>query len=88
MNTTTIDIEIPKDILLSLNENTDELTKKMKLYTALILFKEHKLTIGKAAEFSDLSLYNFMMEAGKHNIDIITYDENELENELEILDKC
>lgn len=56
MNTKTLQLEIPADIFLSLNENEQEFLKLMKLYTALFLFKEQKLSIGKAAQLSGLSL--------------------------------
>ncbi|MBN2534001.1 MAG: UPF0175 family protein [Spirochaetales bacterium] len=54
-------------------------------YTALFLFQEQKLSIGKAARLSGLSIYDFMMEAGKHNVPVINYDVKDLKQELETL---
>ena len=85
MNTKTVRLEIPSDIFLSLNENEQEFSKQMKLYTALFLFRERKLSIGKAAQLSGLSIYEFMMEAGKHNVPVINYDTEDLKQELEAL---
>ena len=88
MNNSVITLEIPKDIIISLNEDCKQISYEMKLYYALLLFKEHKLTIGQAAKLSDCSIYDFMIEAGKHNIPVIDYNEEDLEKELEILRKC
>lgn len=60
----------------------------MKLDTALRLYSKHKLSIGKAAELSGLSLHDFMIQAGKHNIPVISYEEEDLKKELEYLDQC
>ncbi|MBN2444924.1 MAG: UPF0175 family protein [Spirochaetales bacterium] len=60
----------------------------MKLYTALLLFQEQKLSIGKAAQLSGLCIYDFMMEAGKHNVAVINYDTQDLKQELEVLNEC
>lgn len=88
MKTKTLKLEIPSDIILSLNENEQQFLKQMKLYTALFLFLEQKLSIGKAAQLSGMDIYNFMMEAGKHNVPVINYDTHDLRQELDILKEC
>ncbi len=77
-----ISFNISDDLLLTLNENESELTNKIKLYAALQLFKEHKLTIGQAAELAGMSKYDFMRISGKYDIPIIDYNPSDLEDEL------
>jgi hypothetical protein len=51
MRMISIQFEIPEDILYSLNVNTAEFTQQMRLYSALQWFKDHKLSLSKAAAF-------------------------------------
>jgi predicted HTH domain antitoxin len=76
-----INFTVSEDFLISLNENAEELKYKMKLYTALHLFKEHKLSIGQAAEFACITKYEFMLTCGKYDIPVIDYDPSELTEE-------
>jgi len=57
----------------------------IKLSTALMLFKKSKFSIEQASKFANLSIYDFMEECSKNQIPIISYDENELENELKLM---
>jgi predicted HTH domain antitoxin len=59
MNTQTITIDLPSDILLSLNENENELRQDIKLSLAIRLYRLQKLTIGKAAQIAGLSRFDF-----------------------------
>ena len=83
MKTAEIRFEIPEDILNALNQNRAEFTKQLRLYTALQLFKNHKLSVGKAAELANMSRDEFLIELDKNEIDFIAYDPSELEAELE-----
>ena len=78
-----INFKIPEDILNVLNQDIHEFTQQSRLYTALQLFKNHKLSFGKAAELADISKDEFLIETDKNKIDYISYDEMELESELE-----
>ena len=59
MNTESVTIDFPSDILLTLNENENELKRHIKLSLAIRLYKLQKLTIGKAAQLAGLSRYDF-----------------------------
>ena len=50
MNTQTISIDLPSDILLALNETEAELKQRIKTSLAMRLYRLQKLTIGKAAQ--------------------------------------
>lgn len=70
MNTQTISIEFPTDILLALNESETELKKDIKISLAIRLYRLEKLTIGKAAQLSGLSRYDFETLLSEHEIPI------------------
>ena len=66
-----LSLNISDEILNTLKLNKDMLARKMKLYTALHLFKEHKLTIVQSAKLADYELEEFMKECGRHHIAVI-----------------
>jgi predicted HTH domain antitoxin len=59
MNTHTISIDFPSDLLLALNETEAELKQRIKTSLAMRLYKLQKLTIGKAAQLSGLTRFEF-----------------------------
>ena len=59
--------------------------KFIKIKIALILFKNNKFSIEQASDFSNLSLYDFMDECKKKKIPVISYDEDELANEMKLM---
>ena len=82
-----INFEIPDDILYSLNENRAEFINKIRLYSAIQLYKDHKLSLGKAARLAGIEKMCFMFELGKFEIPVINYDDEELEQELAAFQK-
>ena len=83
MRATQISFQISESILQALNQSRDEFINQMRLFTALQLFKNHKLSFGQAAELAGLSREKFLIELDNYNIDLIDYDAAELEQELE-----
>lgn len=83
MKATQITFQISETILQTLNQSQAEFTDQMRLFTALHLFKNHKLSLGQAAELAGLSRERFVIELDAHHIDLIDYDAAELEQELE-----
>jgi len=57
----------------------------IRLSIALMLFKNAKFSIEQASHFANLSLYDFMDECKKNQIAVISYDEDVLENEMELM---
>ena len=81
----TITLNIPEFVLLTLNEDIQELKDIIKINTALMLFKNSKFSIEQARHFANLSLYDFMEECKKNQIPIISYTKDELENEMKLM---
>jgi predicted HTH domain antitoxin len=77
MNTQPITIDLPSDILLALNETEDELKQGIKTSLAMRLYRLQKLTIGKAAQLSGLSRFEFETLLSENEIPIsnLTIDE-------------
>jgi predicted HTH domain antitoxin len=59
MTLQTIHIELPADILLTLNESEKELKKRIRTALAIQLYTQQKVTIGKAAQIAALSRFEF-----------------------------
>ena len=85
MNSQTITIDFPSDILLALNESEGELKKRIKLALAIQLYDLQKLTIGKAAQLSGYSLLEFETELSKNKISISNLTQDDVLNDIEKL---
>ena len=70
MNTQTITIDFPSDILLALNATEAELKQNIKTSLAMRLYRLQKLTIGKAAQLSGLSRFDFETLLSENEIPI------------------
>lgn len=70
MNTKRISIDLPADILLTLNKNENELKKDIKISLAINLYRVQKLTIGKAAQLCGLSRFEFETLLSENEIPI------------------
>lgn len=87
MRTTELNLSVPEEVLYTLNETKTEFIKKMKFYTAIELYKMQKLSMGKAAELAEMNKVEFMLEAGKYDVPVINYEEDDFKEEIErILD--
>jgi predicted HTH domain antitoxin len=70
MNTQTLTIDFPSDILLALNSTEDELKQDVKISLAIRLYRLQKLTIGKAAQLSGMSRFEFETLLSENEIPI------------------
>jgi predicted HTH domain antitoxin len=61
------------------------LEKELKLFTALMLVKQGKISVSKGAELSEMSIYDFMGECKKNEIPVIDYSREELKQEFEAI---
>ncbi|MGB3587922.1 MAG: UPF0175 family protein [Tunicatimonas sp.] len=70
MSVQKIHIELPADILLTLNENEMELKQQIKQALAIQLYSKKKVTLGKAAQIADLSRLAFENLLAENDIPI------------------
>lgn len=85
MTVQTFNINVPSDILLTINETEVEFEKRIKISIATTLFLEEKLTIGKAAELAEMSKYEFENLLSKNKIPISLLSINEVLSDIEKL---
>ncbi|HET7116046.1 MAG TPA: UPF0175 family protein [Hanamia sp.] len=85
MNSQTITIDFPGDILLALNESEGDLKKRIKLALAIQLYELQKLTIGKAAQLSGVSRFEFETELSKNKISISNLTKDDILSDIEKL---
>jgi predicted HTH domain antitoxin len=78
-----ISIDFPNDILLALNESENDLKERIKLTLAFQLYQLQKLTIGKAAQLSGMSRFEFEKELSKNKISISTLNEEDVLSDIE-----
>lgn len=83
MKMTELKLNIPEDILYTLNETKSGFVKMMKLYAAMELYKEQKLSMGKAAELAEMNKTDFMFKLGEYGIPVINYDVDDFLEEVE-----
>lgn len=69
-----ISLELPSDILLTLNESENELKKNIRISFAIRLYSQQKLTIGKAAQVAGLSRIDFETLLSENNIPVSNLD--------------
>jgi predicted HTH domain antitoxin len=83
MKTVELKLNVPEEILYTLNESKNSFIKQMKFFTALEFFRLHKLSMGKAAELAEMDKVDFMLEAGKSGVAVIDYEIEDFNEELE-----
>ena len=85
MSTQTISINFPSDILLALNETESEFKKRTKIALAIRLYESQKLTIGKAAQISGISRFEFETILSENEIPISNLTIDDVINDIEKL---
>jgi predicted HTH domain antitoxin len=73
---TLLELKLPKALIDDVSEN------ELKLYLAIMLYKERKISAGQAAKLAGLTLLDFMYELGKHKAAFTNITAEELEEEL------
>src|SRR3990170_1190149 len=87
-----IEIDLPQDIIFVMRgmEKPEDVKRKMKMALALLLFQEKSISLGKAAELSDVSRVRFLevLEVLKeHGLPSYEYSEQDFERDQDALVK-
>jgi predicted HTH domain antitoxin len=80
-----INIDLPSDILLTLNESEKKVKARIKTSFAILLYVQRKVTIGKAAQIAEMSRLQFETVLAEHQIPISTLDLDDLLNDIKKL---
>ena len=83
-------IDLSEELYLSLSSvglTKDKLAQESKKLLALKFYKGKILSLGKAAELSGLSKWDFIEYLAENDIPAVDYDEDELRRELSAVDR-
>ena len=82
MQTVSLKLEIPSDLLTLLRKSRREMEEDAQLWVMLELFRHRRVSAGKAAELAGLSLSEFMDAAREHHIEWASYTDEEMDREV------
>lgn len=78
-----IEIEVPEELFLNLNQSDEEFKNELKLLMAMDLYKKSRLSLGKAAELSGFSKLGFIDMLNFRGEPVFNYSEDEIARELQ-----
>lgn len=82
IQTVSINLNLPQDLLGILRKSRSEMEKAIYHWIALELFRERKISSGKAAELAHINISEFMDLTRRQKIEWISYTEEELDKEI------
>ncbi len=85
MERISVTLTLPRDLLDALEGPEDQREQRLKLLIALELFREEKISSGKAAEVAGLSKAQFVDELDRREIPYFTETPEELARQMEDL---
>jgi predicted HTH domain antitoxin len=77
-----ITLEIPEEILISLKETPETITREMLILTAVKLFELGKLSSGQAAQLAAMSRVEFLTVLGRYQVSPFTLTPQQLEQDV------
>jgi predicted HTH domain antitoxin len=79
-----VQVTLPAELLEAAGVNPADASKEAAMLLTLELYREGKLSLGRAAELSQTSVEQFMVFAGRHEVPV-PYSSADLENDLRSL---
>jgi predicted HTH domain antitoxin len=83
----TVDIKLPSELLRAANLEESSLSQEAARLLALELYREDKVSLGRAAELCQTPLATFMDFAAKHGVPPLRYSFEDLEEERRTADR-
>ncbi len=83
----TVDIKLPSELLRVANLEESSLSQEAARLLALELYREDKVSLGRAAELCQTPLAAFMDFAAKHGVPPLRYSFEDLEEERQSADR-
>jgi predicted HTH domain antitoxin len=75
-----ITVEVPQQYLV--DSDPREFGQRMKLSTALLMFRAGQISAGAASELAGIDRWQFAAECARHDIPLIDYGAGELKEEM------
>ena len=82
----TVDIKLPSELLRVANLEQRNLSQEAARLLALELYREDKVSLGRAAEICQMPFAAFMDFAAKHGVPPLRYSFEDLEEERQTAD--
>jgi predicted HTH domain antitoxin len=82
-------IDLPEELYLSLSASgltKERIANESRKLLALKCFKEKVLSLGRAAELSGLSKWDFIEYLSENDVPVVDYDQDEMKREFETSD--
>jgi predicted HTH domain antitoxin len=76
-----VTLDIPDSYALYFGLSSIE--RQFKLFTALMLVKQGKISVSKAAELAEITIYDFLKQCKENDIPVVDYSKEELKEEFE-----
>lgn len=83
----TVDIKLPSELLRVANLEQRNLSQEAARLLALELYREDRVSLGRAAELCQTPLAAFMDFAAKHGVPPLRYSFEDLEEERQMADR-
>ena len=81
-----LSVKIPKDLIRILKVRDEDVSKLVRLYLAVELYREGKVSLGKAAEIAEVTKWEMMEILASKGVPI-QYDVKDLEKDIETLEE-
>ena len=78
----TIQIELPDEILLALKETPEGLSQRIRMLAAAKLYEMGQLSSGRAAELAGVTRVSFLQLLGDYGVSVFEATEEELKQDL------
>ncbi|OUC12537.1 MAG: hypothetical protein B0A82_21830 [Alkalinema sp. CACIAM 70d] len=80
---TTVQITIPEEVLISLKETPDGLSRELCLLAAIKLFELGRLPSGRAAQLAGISRVDFLNRLGRYQVSPFSTNPEELAQDIQ-----
>lgn len=78
-------VRVPSDLMRILRLDEGELSRAVRVYLAIELYREGIISLGKAAEIAGMSRWEMMELLSSRGVPL-NYDENDLREDIETLE--
>ncbi|MEQ8755588.1 MAG: UPF0175 family protein [Coleofasciculus sp. G1-WW12-02] len=78
----TIQLDIPEEILIILKDTPETIARELQLLAAVKLFELGKLSSGRAAQLAGISRVEFLMLLGRYQVSSFSLTPEELEQDV------
>ncbi len=79
---TTVFLEIPEEILISLKETPETLSRELRILASVKLFELGKLSSGRAAQLAGMSRVEFFSILGNYQVSPFSLTAEQLEEDV------